>query len=79
MGNVWLVLGNIPVLLLHQGIEFIPVTLLRISSGKPTLARSLVKLLHIQTTVRKYEQFPYLVDKIVHVAKGNKRNLMMLI
>ena len=44
MGNVWLVLGNIPVLLLHQGIEFLPVTLLRISSGKPHTSKKLGKV-----------------------------------
>jgi len=37
---------------------------------------SLVRSSHIRTTTKKFWPFPYLVGTLIHVTKGNERNLL---
>ena len=45
--------------------------------ASPTLARSLVRSSHIQTTARKSKQFPYLISRVIRVADNDKLSLVM--
>ena len=49
------------------------------SLSEPHTSEKLVRLSRIQKTMRKSEQYPYLVGTIVHVAKENEHSLLTLL